>query len=169
MRIRRLLVSIAVPVMALAGATEARPGDVAVPSAHVMITPADLAWTAGPAAIPSGAKHAVIEGDPKQPGLFTMRLSLPASYKISPHWHPADEHITVISGTFYMGHGETFDAAKGKSLPAGSFVVMPARSGHFAFTKDAAVIQLHGLGPWAVNYFNPADDPRKAPAATAPQ
>ena len=32
----------------------------------------------------------VIEGDPKSSGSFTMRLKLPADYKLPPHWHPAD-------------------------------------------------------------------------------
>jgi hypothetical protein len=26
---------------------------------------------------------------------------------------------------------------------------------------EETVIQLHGVGPWQINYINPADDPRK--------
>jgi hypothetical protein len=32
---------------------------------------------------------------------------------------------------------------------------------HFAWTKEEAVVQLNGTGPWGVTYVNPADDPRK--------
>jgi hypothetical protein len=130
-------------------------------SAHVMVRPADRSWADGPASLPPGTKVAVIEGDPTQAGPFTLRLRLPARYRIPPHWHPADEHVTVIAGAFHMGLGESYDASKGKRLPVGSFAVMPAKTAHFAFTKEPAVIQLHGIGPWGINYVNPSDDPRK--------
>jgi len=89
----------------------------------------------------------------------TRRRRVPA------HWHPADEHITVISGTFYMGMADKLDEAAAKELPAGSFVVMPAKHHHFALTKSETVVQLHGMGPWGINYVNPTDDPRKAAAS----
>lgn len=131
------------------------------PSGHVMITPDELKWADGPPSLPPGAKFAVLEGDPKNPGTFTMRLKLPADFKIPAHWHPADEHVTVLSGTFNMGVGDQLDPAKGKALPVGSFALMPARTHHFAWTKEETIIQLHGIGPWGINYVNPADDPRK--------
>lgn len=130
---------------------------------HVLVNTKELKWVDGPASLPAGAKMAVIEGDPKTPNaLFTLRVKLPANYKIMPHSHPADEHITVISGTFNMGMGETFDMKKATALAAGGFGVMPAKHTHFAFSKGETVIQLHGVGPWAINYVNPSDDPRNA-------
>ena len=133
---------------------------------HVMLTTGDLKWVDGPPSLPPGSKVAAMDGNPKDAGLFTMRLKFPANYKISPHWHPADEHITVISGTFYMGMGDRLEEAAAKELPTGSFVVMPAKQPHFAMTKVETVVQLHGVGPWAVTYLNPADDPRSKAAAT---
>src|SRR5688572_26592641 len=105
-------------VLALAAA-DARPQEKAAGKsptpgvkAHVMMTPTDLKWGDGPPSLPKGAKMAVIEGDPKVANaLFTIRLKLPANYKVMPHTHPADEHVTVISGTFMMGMGEKFDPA----------------------------------------------------------
>ncbi len=128
---------------------------------HIMVFPGEIAWKDGPGSIPPGAKFAVIEGDPSKPGLFTMRLKLPPNYQIKPHWHPTDEHITVISGTFHMGLGESFDSAKAKEIPTGGFAVMITGTRHFALTKLETVIQLHGMGPWGINYVNPGDDPRK--------
>jgi quercetin dioxygenase-like cupin family protein len=90
-----------------------------------------------------------------------MRLKLPANYRIPAHWHPADEHVTVLSGTFHMGMGDKLDTAKGKALGVGSFALMPAKARHFAYTNEETIIQLHGMGPWGINYVNPADDPRK--------
>lgn len=131
---------------------------------HIMLTEPELKWVDGPPALPPGAKMAVLEGNPAQAGLFTMRLKLPANYKVSPHWHPADEHVTVISGNFYMGLGEKFDEKGMKELPAGGFAVMATGTRHFAMTKKEAVVQVHAMGPWGINYVNPADDPRQAKA-----
>ena len=77
-----------------------------MPADHVMILPGDIKWTDGPPSLPPGAKSAVIEGDPGAMGLFTMRVKLPANYSIMPHTHPADEHVTVMEGSFYMGLGK---------------------------------------------------------------
>lgn len=128
---------------------------------HIMVKPENVKWMDGPPSLPAGAKFAVIEGDPKAAGLFTMRLWVPAGFKIPAHWHPADEHVTVISGTFLMGLGDKFDSEKLQPLPVGSFAVMLTGTKHFAMAKEETIIQLHGVGPWGINYVNPADDPRK--------
>ena len=128
---------------------------------HVMMTDADLIWTDGPKSLPPGAKMAVLEGDPAKEGLFTLRFKLPANYKVPAHWHPADEHVTVLAGSFSMGMGEKFDEKALKELPLAGFAVMPTGVRHFAMSKNGATIQLHGMGPWGINYVNPADDPRQ--------
>lgn len=127
---------------------------------HIVITPSDMNWVDAPPALPPGAKVAVLEGDPMKPGPFTMRIKFPAGYEILPHWHPAVEHATVISGALNMGMGDKFDRVKTKELPAGSFSLMPARVHHFAWVREETVIQVHGIGPWGINYVNPSDDPR---------
>lgn len=124
-------------------------------SGHVLITPADLEWADAPPSVPSGAKLALLEGDPKNSGQFTMRIKFPAGYKIPPHWHSADEHATVLSGALYFGVGDKFDSAEGKKLTAGGFSLMPAKTNHFAWTDEETIIQVHGIGPWTVNYVNP--------------
>lgn len=133
---------------------------------HIMVAPADLVWEPCPPVIPPGARCATIEGDRAAPNvLFTYRLEMPDGYRIAPHFHPADEHITVISGTFHMGLGETVDPAKAHAMPAGSFMVMPKGSPHFARTEGVTVLQIHAIGPWGLTYVNPADDPRAQGAA----
>lgn len=130
---------------------------------HILLNAADLKWVDAPASIPKGAKIAVIEGDPSKAGPFTMRLQLPANYKIAPHFHPAIEHVTILSGAFYLGQGSEFNEADLKSLPVGGFAVMQPGMHHFARTKDtSAILQLHGVGPWGLTYVNQADDPRQA-------
>ena len=131
-----------------------------------MLTPGDIKWGDAPAIFPKGAKMAVLYGDPSKAGeLFIVRLKVPAGYKIPAHWHPTDENVTVISGTFNMGMGDKLDAAKSKAFPAGSFVVAPAKVNHFAFAKGAAIVEVSAMGPFAMTYVNPADDPTKSASA----
>lgn len=134
----------------------------AVLKKHIMVTPGELQWGECSPMIPPGAQCATIEGDKNAPNvLFTYRLKMPDKYKISPHFHPADEHLTVISGTFKMGLGEKFDEKAMKSMVAGSFMVMPKGAPHFALTQGETILQVHAIGPWGLTYVNPADDPRK--------
>jgi anti-sigma factor ChrR (cupin superfamily) len=103
----------------------------------------------------------VLAGDPSKAGPFTLRVKVPADYKIPPHTHPAIEHVTVLEGSLQMGLGEKWDEAVMKSLPVGGFAVMDIGTKHFAGSKEGCTIQLHGIGPWDIHYLNPDDDPRK--------
>jgi hypothetical protein len=94
------------------------------------------------------------------PCVFQLRLADGA--KFPPHWHPVDENVTVISGTFMAGMGDKYDESKMVTLAAGSYVFMPRRMHHFAGAKGAALVQVTGVGPFKINYVNPADDPGKA-------
>ena len=128
--------------------------------AHAMVTPDDLKWADIPS-LPPGAKIAVIEGPMNEAVPFTFRLKFPANYEIPAHWHPAIEHVTVISGAFHMGTGDKLDKSKSKPLAAGSVAIMQPKTPHFGWTAAETVVQVHGVGPWGVTYVNPADDPRK--------
>jgi hypothetical protein len=127
---------------------------------HSMVMAADLKWADVPS-LPPGAQMAVLEGPMNQTVPFTARLRFPANYRIPPHWHPAVEHVSVLSGTFYMGTGEKIDTTKATALRRGDFAVMQVKAPHFAYTTTEPVeVQLHGVGPWGITYLNPADDPR---------
>jgi len=128
---------------------------------HVLLTPEMLKWGPGPRALPAGAQVAVLSGDPTAEGPFTMRIKLPDGYKVPPHWHPVDENVTVLEGTFMMGAGEKFDPEAAKALAAGGFGHMPKGKRHYAFAKGDTIIQVHSIGPFQINYVNPEDDPRK--------
>lgn len=127
---------------------------------HVMLMPSDLMWNDGPPGLPAGAKAVVMAGDPSKSGLFTLRLKFPANFTIPAHWHPTDENITVVSGTLWLGMGEKTDSKNLKPITTGGYGLMPAKTGHYAMTKEETIVQLHGMGPFGITYFNPADDPR---------
>ena len=120
----------------------------------------ELVWKDGPPSLPKGAKMAILEGDPTQPGMFTMRLRFPDGFQVSPHWHTQTEHATIIAGTLHLGMGERFDRASTQALTTGSFGFWPAGTKHFAWAEGETILQLHGQGPWTITYVNAADDPR---------
>ena len=154
-------------VIALAVASNSAAEDPTNPAAavvrsHIMVSPQDVKWEPCSSALPPGAQCATIEGDRSAPNvLFTYRVKIPDGYRIAPHFHPADEHLTVISGTFNMGLGEKFDTKATKPMGAGSFMVMPKGSPHFAWSQGETIVQVHAIGPWGITYVNPADDPRR--------
>ena len=128
---------------------------------HRIVSPQDIKWGPAPASIPPSAEAAVLYGDPTKEGLFALRLKMPAGYHIPPHMHPKPEIVTVISGTFRLGMGETAAKNKGQALPAGSFFALAPGMAHYAFADEDTVIQLQSTGPWGINYVNPKDDPRQ--------
>lgn len=133
--------------------------------AHILMAPTETQWGEAPAVFEKGMSFTVVSGDPGKPGLYLVRAKMPAGYKIAPHWHPSDEHVTVLSGTLALGMGEKFDKASMKELPSGGYALLPAEMRHFAMATTAVTIQVHGQGPFGLTYVNPADDPSKrAPA-----
>jgi hypothetical protein len=113
-----------------------------------------------PPVLPPGAQMAVLEGDPMgSSGDFTIRLKMPDSYRIAPHWHPKRENVTVISGSFKVGMGDSFDTAKMNAFPAGSFAYLDPNMHHYGMAVGETVVQVHGVAPFQINYVNPSDDP----------
>jgi quercetin dioxygenase-like cupin family protein len=121
----------------------------------------EVKWGAPPPVFPPGAKFAVIAGDPAATGLVTVRFEMPAGYNIPPHFHPTDEHITVMKGSISLGMGDVTDKAHALTLSAGGYGVAMAKMHHYAYTTTGATIQVHMQGPFAITYVNPADDPSK--------
>jgi mannose-6-phosphate isomerase-like protein (cupin superfamily) len=139
---------------------------IVLPAVSNAQTPAPaLAWGPAPAVFPAGARMAVLQGDPSQPGLFTVRLELPNGYRVQPHLHPTDEMLTVISGTFLLGMGDTLDPARTTVIDAGGFGTVEAKMHHYAIARGRTVVQVHAMGPFVLTYVRPEDDPRSGRAS----
>ena len=95
----------------------------------------DLEWKSF-AAFPPEARLAIVVGDPSQPGLYVIRVRLPAGVKLMPHKHPEDRIYTVMSGVFYIGLGERFDGDAVKAYPPGSVIVLPGNTPHFHWARS---------------------------------
>jgi anti-sigma factor ChrR (cupin superfamily) len=123
-------------------------------------------WGPAPNAFPPGAQIAVVSGDPFKNGLYVVRLKMPPNYKIPAHNHPTTEYVTVLSGDFHIGMGDKLDTQKGQLLRAGGFAEASAKMNHYAWSTSETVVQIHGQGPFAITYVNPADDPSKMSKAS---
>ena len=128
---------------------------------HLIITPEETTWGPAPDAFPPGAQLAVLDGNPMgTDGSYTVRLKMPDGYVIPPHWHPADELVTVVEGSFAVGMGEQLSESAMKTLGVGGFARLPQGMRHFAKANGAAVVQVSGPAPFKITYVNPSDDPR---------
>lgn len=131
---------------------------------HMTVQPNALKWGPAPPGLPPGSQVAVVAGDPSKDGPYVIRAKLPSGYKIPPHYHPTAENVTVLSGTFHIGMGDTLDTKKGEALKAGGFFTADKGMHHYGWTSGSTVIQVHGMGPFAITYVNPNDDPRNKSA-----
>jgi mannose-6-phosphate isomerase-like protein (cupin superfamily) len=127
-----------------------------------IFTPDAIPYGPAPAFVPAGAQLAVLEGNPAaSTGDYTVRLKMPDGYRISPHWHPHRENVTIISGTFKVGMGDRFDESKMGVFPAGSFAYLDPEMHHYAMASGEVVVQIHGVSPVQFTYINPDDDPSR--------
>src|SRR6266403_5166848 len=133
---------------------------------HIRLTPGEIAAKdaggagAGTSGV-AGIQTTVLLGDPSKPGLYTIRLSIPANAVIQAHTHRDNRAAIVMSGTWYFGYGRVADPAATKPLPPGSFYTEPGGVAHFALTKaEPVVVDITGFGPTDTVYVNAADDPR---------
>jgi quercetin dioxygenase-like cupin family protein len=113
------------------------------------------------AAFPSSVRLAAVVGQPSAKGPFLIRVRVPRGVKLMPHKHSEDRIYTVISGVFYIGLGDRFDADKLQAYAPGSVIVLPSNTSHFHWAKAGAyVAQVTAIGPLGIAYVNPKDDPR---------
>lgn len=155
-----IVVSIALTAGTLT-ALSAGAGSAGERPAFISVKASELKWADAPSVGP-GAKIAVIEGDLKSAEPYTFRLKVPENFKIGVHTHPVPERVTVISGSFYFATGDKFDAAKAQEYKPGDAFIVPVGTPMYGYTKkQEAVIQIHGTGPWGINYLNPEDVPGK--------
>jgi quercetin dioxygenase-like cupin family protein len=163
MRIHHTLVMIAV-MASLSMAQQEQTANGVAPtnsktqSSHTLVAPESIKWNA----LSAGLWLAVVSGSPNTEGSpFVIRLKLADGAKVAPHWHPVDEHLTVVTGTFYMGMGEKFNESMAKEMLAGSYGLMPKEMRHFAWAKGETIVQIHGIGPFKTYWVEPVEEGNK--------
>jgi hypothetical protein len=96
-------------------------------------------------------KDGRVSGEPGKPGApFVIRIWNPTNYIVPPHWHPEDEHIVVVKGTWHVGMGDKFDRNALRELHVGDYALMPKKMPHFGWSETETIIQVHGIGPFQI-------------------
>lgn len=121
------------------------------PEGAIAFTPSAVVWNDAPPTMPKGSKIAVLEGNPRAEGMFTIRVRVPAGAVLARHWHPQPERVTILSGAAEVGFGATADQKNVVRYPAGSFYVNPPRVMHYVFFPEATEMQMTGTGPWEIH------------------
>jgi quercetin dioxygenase-like cupin family protein len=107
--------------------------------------PAQIEWKGDPV---KGPLSYVLWGDPTKPGPYAILVKWPAHQMSRPHTHPNARYVYVISGTWWVGTGQTFSPETTTPIPAGSVVTHFAKQFHYDGAKDeAAVLEIVGDGP----------------------
>ena len=120
--------------------------------AAILIPPDDVRW------VRHGDEYesSVLLGDPDTPGdFYVMRYRTLVVCDVPAHWHPQDEHVTVIAGEVSLGFGERFSDNDLRPLAAGSYAMIPRERPHFTRYTAGTIVQVYGIGPLAINYVHP--------------
>ena len=96
-----------------------------------------------------------VSGDPTVAGApYVIRIWNFDNQIVLPHTHPEDEHVVVVQGTWFLGGGERFDRAHLRPLAIGDYALVPRGQAHFAWSKGMTIIQVHGIGPFRVDFVD---------------
>ena len=138
----------------LVGSSAAAPPDT---SAFIRVTPDEVHWVDVPGG--HGAQIATLQGNPDKPGLYVIRAKFPPHVMDRPHWHPNARYVTVLQGTWYAGTGNVFDVKHAVPMPAGSYMVHPARAPHWdgSATDETVIVQIIGYGPGTTTAVDPRE------------
>ena len=135
----------------LSGFTHAQQRQSDIPDGTIQQFTDSIEWRKAAASLPKGTLIAVLEGNPKSKGLFTIRLKTPEHMRLAVHQHPGPERVTILQGDLYVGFGDELNTEVATQYSKGDYYVTPPGNDHYVFTKDKeAIIQITGMGPWEV-------------------
>lgn len=129
-------------VAALAGTAAAK----GAPPAIQTIVTGDEKWVDLMGA--GGPQMSVLWGNPMKGGDSGFLLKLPGGFVSPPHSHSGAYWATTVSGTTSHWNAEGGSEADAKPLPAGAFVMMPAKLNHVSKCAAGAdcVVMIHMIG-----------------------
>ena len=97
-----------------------------------------------------------VSGDVKKAGaIYVIRIHSEAGYIVMPHFHPEDEHIVVVKGSWALGMGERFSPDTLETMDVGAYGLVAKKMAHFARSRTDAIVQVHGVGPFTTTWVTP--------------
>lgn len=141
-------------VLIVTGCTTHEVGVMQFPNGKVQhVVNADtLKWQACPPGLPKGCELVILEGNPKKPDLFTVRFKLAKTFFMSPHTHPKDERVTILSGNVSVAFGKEAKHADAVHFGPGDYYVNKRDAIHTVWIDQPAILQITGIGPWEVHF-----------------
>ena len=142
------------PLLIVSGCAQSRVGEFDFPEGVVQhaVPAAEIAWRPCPPNLPPGCEIAVLEGDPRGPGLFTVRFRLTEEFLMPPHTHPRDERVTVLAGRMAVAFGTGGTRADAREFGPGDYYVNARDAVHTVWAEKSSEIQVTGVGPWEADF-----------------
>ena len=105
---------------------------------------------------PKDQRFEAVSGDIKKAGeVYVIRIHSEAGYIVMPHFHPEDEHIVIVKGSWALGMGERFNPGALEIMDVGTYGLVAKKMAHFARSRTDAIVQVHGIGPFTTTYVTP--------------
>jgi len=114
----------------------------------------EIPYGPGPSSAPFPCEMAVLEGSPREAGLFTIRLRMSEPWTMPPHTHPRAERVTVLAGTIHVGFADVVDRAASREFGVGDYYVNAPCTAHFVWADEPVEIQITGMGPWEIHLLD---------------
>jgi quercetin dioxygenase-like cupin family protein len=134
----------------------------ATPAMRAQTAPvnAELQWIPVPSILPTGARIAVVSGNPFAPGEFTIEFDMPDGYKLPPHSNPSREHVLVKSGALRAGVGRKVDLKQSVMLATGDTASVAAGLPHWSIAQgETHLVVTEEMGPYGIAYMSVRDEP----------
>jgi hypothetical protein len=154
----------ALPLMLTSERADAAPD----PAMTIVKPPDELVWTdmfnsgEGAKVYAAGGKIATttnLYSETSKPGIYYLLIRWYPGFMSGPHWYETDRLCVVVSGTWWVTSGATFDPDSTIAAPAGTFVRRVARTPHYdgakPDAKEPAMIAICGIGPITAHWLEP--------------
>jgi quercetin dioxygenase-like cupin family protein len=143
-------------ITSLSGCTQKEIGVMDFPDGKVqhVVRYESTQWKPCPPALPEGCEMAMLEGHPKKADLFTVRFHSSQKILLPPHTHPKDERVTIIQGKVAVAFGMDKKREQATEFGPGDYYVNARNAVHTVWIEEGSIVQITGIGPWAVNYVN---------------
>ena len=134
----------------------------AIDPAQTQVTlPDQYQWKpALPGAPAQSVETVAVFGATDKPGPYVVLIKWHPGYMSAPHTYVTDRLCFVISGTWWVNSGETFEPEATVPVPAGGFVRRVAHTPHYDGVKkdgkEPAVIGIFGQAPIEFKLTDPS-------------